>query len=67
MLKWSLADLSEKSDIGTSTLKRFEAADGVPNGHLSTFTKLIEVFSKAGVQFIGAPNDGPGVRLFAKE
>jgi transcriptional regulator with XRE-family HTH domain len=67
MLKWSLADLSEKSDIGTSTLKRLEAADGVPNGHLSTFTKLIEVFSKAGVQFIGSPDDGPGVRLFAKE
>lgn len=67
ILKWSLVDLSEKSSIGTSTLKRLEAADGIPNGHLSTFTKLIEVFNDAGVQFIGTPDDGPGVRLFKKD
>jgi transcriptional regulator with XRE-family HTH domain len=63
ILKWSLDDLSKKSGIGTSTLKRLEAAEGIPNGHLSTFTRLIEVFGNAGVQFIGTPNDGPGVRL----
>jgi transcriptional regulator with XRE-family HTH domain len=63
ILKWSLADLSEKSGIGTSTLKRLEAADGIPGGHLSTFTRLLEVFSEAGVQFVGTPEDGPGVRL----
>jgi hypothetical protein len=62
-----LADLSEKSSIGTSTLKRLEAADGIPNGHMSTFTKLLEVFTNAGVEFIGAPENGPGVRLFSKD
>lgn len=63
MLKWSLTDLSEKSGIGTTTLKRFEAADGLPNGHMSTFTKLQEVFMSAGIEFIGTPEDRPGVRL----
>ena len=63
MLKWSLADLSEKSGIGTSTLKRFEAADGMPNGHMSTFAKLNEIFLDANIEFIGSPDDGPGVRL----
>ena len=67
LLKWSLADLSEKSSIGTSTLKRLEAADGIPNGHMSTFTKLLEVFTNAGIEFIGTPDDGPGVRLFSKD
>jgi hypothetical protein len=62
-----LADLSEKSSIGTSTLKRLEAADGIPNGHMSTFTKLLEVFTNAGIEFIGTPDDGPGVRLFSKD
>ena len=66
-MKWSLDDLSKKSSIGTSTLKRLEATDGIPNGHLSTFTRLIEVFSNAGVEFIGTPDDGPGVRLFNKD
>lgn len=63
MLKWSLAELSEKSGIGTTTLKRFEAADGVPNGHMSTFSKLIELFADAGIELIGTPDDQPGVRL----
>jgi transcriptional regulator with XRE-family HTH domain len=67
LLKWSLADLSEKSSIGTSTLKRLEAADGIPNGHMSTFTKLLEVFTNAGIEFVGSPDDGPGVRLFSKD
>jgi hypothetical protein len=62
-----LADLSEKSSIGTSTLKRLEAADGIPNGHMSTFTKLLEVFTNAGIEFIGTPENGPGVRLFSKD
>jgi ribosome-binding protein aMBF1 (putative translation factor) len=63
MLKWSLAELSEKSGIGTTTLKRFEAADGVPNGHMSTFSKLKELFADAGIELIGTPDDQPGVRL----
>jgi len=66
MLKWSLTDLSEKSGIGTTTLKRFEAADGLPNGHMSTFAKLQEVLMTAGIEFVGTPDDGPGVRLRQK-
>jgi len=63
MLDWSLSDLSDKSGIGTTTLKRFEAAGGVPNGNISTFIKLKDIFIDAGIEFIGTPEDGPGVRL----
>jgi len=66
MLKWSLDYLSEKSGIGTSTLKRFEASEGMPNGHMSTFAKLKDIFEAAGIEFIGTPDDGPGVRLRKK-
>jgi transcriptional regulator with XRE-family HTH domain len=63
MLKWSLEELSEKSGVGTTTLKRFEAASGVSNGNLSTFQRLRDVFEAAGIEFIGSPGDRPGVRL----
>ncbi len=62
MLKWTLQDLSDASGIGTTTLKRFEAADEVPTGNLATFTKLKDVFEKAGVEFIGGPDTQAGVR-----
>jgi hypothetical protein len=63
MLDWSLSDLSDRSGIGTTTLKRFEASDGVPNGNMSTFIKLKDIFTDAGIEFIGTPDDRPGVRL----
>lgn len=62
MLKWTLQDLSDTSGIGTTTLKRFESADGLPKGNLGTFNRLIEVFEQAGVEFIGSPDSQAGVR-----
>ncbi len=63
MLKWSLGELSEKSGVGTTTLKRFESGDGIPNGNTSTFKRLRDVLEEAGIEFIGTPDDRPGVRL----
>ena len=62
ILRWSLEDLSEKTDIGTTTLKRFESGDGVPNGHLRNFQTIKKVLEKAGIEFIGVPESGAGVR-----
>ncbi|WP_215287823.1 helix-turn-helix transcriptional regulator [Polynucleobacter sp. MWH-Spelu-300-X4] len=66
-LKWSLEELSQRSGVGTTTLKRFESADGVPNGNLSTFNTLRKIFEEAGIEFIGTPEDGPGVRYYPKK
>lgn len=62
MLKWSLQDLSDHSNIGTTTLKRFESSESVPAGNLATFTKLKEIYEKAGIEFIGGPDSQAGVR-----
>jgi transcriptional regulator with XRE-family HTH domain len=62
MLKWSLEDLSQKSSVGTTTLKRFESAESVPQGNLSTFNALKKAFEDAGVEFIGTPDAQAGVR-----
>jgi len=62
MLKWSLDVLSEKSQIGTTTLKRFESAESVPNGQIRTLESLVKTFEDAGIEFIGTPDQGAGVR-----
>ncbi len=62
ILRWSIEDLSQKTGIGTTTLKRFESGDGVPNGHLRNFETIKGVLEKAGIEFLGSPEEGAGVR-----
>ncbi|MFU8865879.1 MAG: transcriptional regulator [Rhodobacterales bacterium] len=55
--------IAEATEIGTATLKRYEASSGVPKsrkGHLAT---LQTYFEAAGIEFIGTPDDGPGIRI----
>jgi hypothetical protein len=58
----SVAFVAEKTTIGTATLKRYGATDGVPatrKGHLGT---LRSFYQDAGIEFIGTPDDNPGIR-----
>ena len=67
LLDWSRQTLSEKSRVGISALMRLESADGIPGGNIKTFEAVQNAFEKAGIKFIGTPDDGPGVRLFNKD
>ena len=67
MLRWSGKDLAEKTGLGFSTLMRLESLVGVPGTHAKTLEAIEKAFEAAGIQFIGSPDDGPGVRLFNKE
>ena len=61
----TVRSLAEKSQIAFSTLVRLEAAgDQIPPSNVETLKKLIRAFEALGVEFIGSPDDGPGVRLF---
>jgi len=63
LLRWSSADLSRYSGVGTATIKRMEVMDGVPSGQVRTIEALRAALELAGVEFIGSPSDAPGVRL----
>ena len=67
LLGWTARDLAERSEIGFSTMIRLEASDGVPSGNVKTLDSIKKSLEKAGIQFIGTPDDGPGVRLFSKD
>ena len=56
--------LAAESDIAFSTLVRLESAnDQIPPSNVETLKKLIKTFDVLGIEFIGTPEDRPGVRL----
>jgi len=62
MLRWSGKELAEKSGLGFSTLMRLEVLDGVPGTHVKTLEAIKRTFEAAGIEFIGTPESGAGVR-----
>lgn len=66
LLRWSGEDLSKKSGISLSSIRRVEAAEGVPESqNLKTLLAIKAALELGGVEFVGAPEDRPGVRLVA--
>ena len=63
LLGWAARELAAKADIGFSTLIRLEAADGVPASHVKTLDAIIKALEHGGLEFIGTPEDGAGVRF----
>ncbi len=62
MLDWSRERLSKEARVGISALMRLESAEGVPSGNIKTFESVQRAFEKAGIEFIGSPENGAGVR-----
>jgi DNA-binding Xre family transcriptional regulator len=63
LIRWSANDLSNKAGIGISTIKRLEVMNGVPAINISTMVAIQNALENAGIEFIGSPDDRPGVRL----
>ncbi len=59
----TVSELSELSGVGVSTIKRMEAVKGIPQAHARTLDQISRAMTQAGVEFVGAPDDRPGVRL----
>jgi transcriptional regulator with XRE-family HTH domain len=62
MLDWSREQLSTQAGVGISALMRLESSEGVPSGNIKTFESVQKAIEKAGVEFIGTPENGAGVR-----
>ena len=62
-LHWSSEDLAVRCGLASRTIKRLEQADGVPPSRSSTLMDIRAAFEAAGIEFIGTPDDGPGLRI----
>ena len=63
MLRCTAQELSDLAGVGIQTIKRFEAVDGVPPSRSSTLMDVRSALEAAGIEFIGSPEDRPGIRL----
>lgn len=62
-LRLTIKDVSAMSGLGVQTIHRFEQEDGIPPSRSQTLMDLKRAFEEAGIEFIGTPDDNPGVRL----
>lgn len=65
-LGWSVEKLAQESVVGVRTIHRIEAQGGLPNATSGNLKLIRDTLQAAGIEFVGAANDGPGVRLWAK-
>jgi len=63
LLRWTAEDLANAAEVGVATIRRMEVLDGVPAGNVKTLIAIQQALEDAGIEFIGSPDDGPGVRL----
>ncbi len=63
LVGWSQTRLADASGLALSTIKRMEGSDGPLRGTAENVWKVQQALEDAGVIFIDADEEGPGVRL----
>ena len=63
LLGWKGQDLADKSGVGITTLRRYEAQDGIPNANKFVIKAIKTCLEEAGIIFSGDPLTDPGVKL----
>ncbi len=62
LVGWTARELAQRAEIGFSTLIRLESEEGVPSSNVRTLEAIKKAFEDAGIEFIGTPESGAGVR-----
>jgi transcriptional regulator with XRE-family HTH domain len=60
---WSVREVAKRSGVGEATIKRYEAATGVPKSRKGNLDAIKSAYESAGIEFIGTPEDAPGIRI----
>ena len=58
--------LAELSGVAYTTVVRMESSNGIPSGQVKTLDAVQKVLEEAGIEFIGTPEAGAGVRWRSK-
>jgi DNA-binding XRE family transcriptional regulator len=66
LLNWSGEDLAKKIGLARHTIMNLEKSDGVPPSRTQTLLDIKAAFEGAGIEFIGTPENGAGVRFKIK-
>ena len=63
LIRVTAEELASQSGVGVATIRRFELMVGVPSGNARSVEAIQATLEQMGVEFIGSPDDRPGVRL----
>jgi transcriptional regulator with XRE-family HTH domain len=63
LLRWSAEDLARESNLGVTTIRRAELAEGETSMTVANDLAVRRALEAAGVEFIDGNDGGPGVRL----
>ena len=64
LLDWPGSRLAEEAGVAISTIRRVEACDGLlESASVKVLQSLKSALEAGGIEFIGTPEDRPGVRL----
>ena len=63
LLQISTEELANISGVGWATIRRFEAAPGIPPSRSDNLEKVKTALVARGIVFLGDPIDSPGVQL----
>jgi len=64
ILRWSGEELAHRAGVSLSTIRRVESSVGVPETqNMKTLVSIKRALEEGGVEFIGTPDERPGVRL----
>lgn len=66
LLRWSADELAKTSGVGVATIRRIELSEGIPSSNSKTLHGLRTTLEAAGIEFVGTPDNGPGVRFKPK-
>ena len=62
-LRWTVLELANAAGLSVSSIKRVEVNDEVPTISAKSLAAIKTVLESAGIEFIGTPDDGPGIRF----
>lgn len=62
-LQWSADKLAAEAGVVSKTIRRLESAPEVPQTTTGTLAKIQAALESAGIEFIGTPQDGRGIRM----
>ena len=65
-LGWSFEDFSSHAGVSARTIRRIESEGGLAVATQANIKLIITTLEAAGIEFIGTPGDGPGVRLWTR-
>ncbi len=67
LLGMTATKLAELSGVAYTTVVRMESSEGIPSGQVKTLDSVQKALEEAGIEFLGSPEEGAGVRWKIKK